>query len=125
MMRRIGSLAVAILLLGVLIPAPASAHTRSWIGTDLNIIYRYRTRGGTGFAVAGYLEVLNKKASARSIVCTLEAVHKERLRAEDVASGETEDLGFFMSTWRSGQNPKILHCHGDSSNELIGANRRL
>ena len=125
MIKRLGPLVAVVLLLGVLIPAPASAHTASWIGTDLNVIYRYRTRGGTGFAVSGTLEIVNKKASTRTIECTLKAVYREKLRYERVPAGATKSSSFFMSTRRMSQNPKIVHCHRAPSADPIGLNRRI
>jgi hypothetical protein len=125
MIKRLGVAAAVFLLLGVLIPAPTSAHTRRWIEKELTITHRWRTRGGTGFAVQGYLEVLNKKPSVRNIECTLQAVRTVTLRADDVAPGETADLSFFMGTWRMRQNPEIVHCHRAPSTDPMAQNGRI
>jgi hypothetical protein len=127
MFRRLCVVSATLLLLVVFVPTPARAHTRSWIGTDLNVTHHWRVRGGTtGYAVEGYLTVTNKRASARNIECTLRTVYSSVL-SDDVAPGESVDLDFFMAARNLRQDPTIVHCHrGTPSGEPAeGLSRRI
>jgi hypothetical protein len=126
MFRRLCVVTATLLLLVVFVPTPAGAHTRSWIGTDLNVTHHWLTRGGTGYAVQGYLTVTNKRASARNIECTLRTVYTVVL-SDRVAPGESGNLDFFMRARNARQDPSIVHCHRGSSTEEAsrGFSRRI